>query len=143
MPSSKAYQKELRNRWKAAGLCSMCGIGKPRKGLLTCKDCESRYREYHRSLKRKILKAYGQKCVCCGITTYEFLCLDHVNNDGKQDRKELGSGMTSGALYRLIIRLGYPKKYQILCHNCNMSLGFFGYCPHQPKIKRSISKNKA
>lgn len=24
----------------------------------------------------------------------------------------------------------YPKGFQILCHNCNMSKGFYGYCPH-------------
>lgn len=120
----------------------MCGIGKPRKGLLTCKDCQKRYRDYHRSLKKKILEAYGQKCVCCGITIYEFLSLDHTYNDGKKDRKRLGAGMTSGALYRRIIRLGYPKKYQVMCFNCNMALGFFGYCPHRPHIRRSISKQR-
>lgn len=142
MPSTKEYQVEIRKKWKREGKCSMCGVGKPRKGLFTCKDCEQRYKEYHRSLKRKILAAYGQKCVCCGETKYEFLCLDHVRNDGARDRKRLGSGMTSGALYRLIIRLKYPKKYQIMCHNCNMALGFFGYCPHRPKVRRSISKQR-
>jgi len=140
MPSTPAYQRKIRRRWKAAGLCSMCGVGTPRKGLLTCKDCEIRYREYHQRLKHQVLQGYGEKCVCCGITIYEFLSLDHKNNDGKKDRIQLGSGMTSGALYRRIIRLGFPKKYQVMCYNCNMSLAFFGYCPHRPHIKRSIRK---
>jgi hypothetical protein len=23
--------------------------------------------------------------------------------------------------------------YRVLCHNCNMALGFYGYCPHHPE----------
>ena len=27
---------------------------------------------------------------------------------------------------------GFPKdKYRLLCHNCNQSMGWYGYCPHQ------------
>lgn len=25
----------------------------------------------------------------------------------------------------------FPKGYRILCHNCNLSKSFYGYCPHQ------------
>lgn len=27
-------------------------------------------------------------------------------------------------------RNGYPKGFRVLCHNCNMAIGFYGYCPH-------------
>lgn len=77
MPSSKEYQKEIRERWKAAGLCSMCGVVKARLDMLTCSECAIRYTGYHRGLKQKVLDAYGHKCVCCGLTQYEFLSIDH------------------------------------------------------------------
>lgn len=142
MPSTKEYQREIRCRWKRAGLCSMCGVEKARLGLKTGANCAKRYREYHRSLKQQVFKAYGQKCVCCGCTMYEFLSLDHKNNDGKEDRQRLGTSFTAGAFYRRIIRLGFPPEYQVMCYNCNMSLGFFGYCPHHPRKRRLIRRSR-
>ena len=141
MPSSKEYQKEIRSRWKAAGMCSMCGIQPAdRKGKLTCSDCAVRYASYQRRLKKAALDGYGHKCFCCGETRFEFLCFDHPKNDGTADRKRLGKRVTAGTFYRMIVRENFPKRYQPACHNCNMSLGFYGYCPHNPKHRRDTSK---
>lgn len=77
------------------------------------------------------LKAYGgeyPKCVCCGESQVEFLVLDHINNDGKIERKKYGTG---NAYYRSLRKRGYPKGVQILCHNCNMAKEFYGECPHK------------
>ena len=141
MPSTPEYQKEIRKRWKAAGLCSMCGV-RPvdRKNRLTCEDCAIRYSTYLRRLKKRALDGYGHKCACCGEIRFEFLSFDHVENDGAKERREKGKKMNSGSLYRLIIKEGFPKRYQILCYNCNMALAFFGFCPHHPEIRRIVAR---
>lgn len=34
------------------------------------------------------------------------------------------------------LRIGsYRNDIRVLCHNCNMSLGFSGYCPHSRETK--------
>src|SRR5881396_3810055 len=41
------------------------------------------------ALRAEGIGAYGGKCACCGETTFEFLTIDHVRNDGKQHRRAL------------------------------------------------------
>ena len=67
-------------------------------------------------------------CECCGEAHLEFLCIDHIDGGGGKHRKALKE-----YLPLVLKRKKYPKGYRILCHNCNMSLGFYGYCPHQEK----------
>lgn len=94
-----------------------------------------RCRDYYQNLRTEIFNAYGNKCACCGETKREFFALDHIQGGGTKEKSKLGTR----PLYRKIISEGCPKdKYQILCHNCNMSLGFYGYCPHHPEIKRPV-----
>ena len=64
-------------------------------------------------------------CECCGENHLEFLAIDHISGGGGKHRKKLKE-----YLPLVLKRQGYPKGYRILCHNCNMSLGFYGYCPH-------------
>lgn len=89
-----------------------------------------------RTLKEAVIAAYGGGCACCGEFTFEFLTLDHVNNDGAAHRKEtgLGSGID---MWRLARRKNYPDIFQILCWNCNSSKGAFGYCPHSQVLADS------
>lgn len=75
-----------------------------------------------------VLDCYGGKCTCCGETRKEFLCMDHINGGGLEHRKIAGMGTN---MYRWIIRNNFPDTLRVLCHNCNMSLGFYGYCPHE------------
>jgi hypothetical protein len=74
------------------------------------------------------------KCSCpnCNINDFDVLCLDHINNDGEQHRK-LRSGAW-GSIYRDVKNNNYPNTYRILCHNCNQSLGKYGYCPHDNEV---------
>lgn len=118
----------------------MCGSNKAdRKPKLTCSDCAKRYCGYVRELKLKVIAGYGGKCACCGITEWEFLSVDHVTERGVDERKRLQVG-TSASLYRRLIKALFPPTHQVLCYNCNMALGFFGYCPHKPTEFRSIEK---
>ena len=92
---------------------------------------DKKTKELSRKLSREVIKQYGGKCTCCGENTFEFLSIDHINNDGKEDRKKIGSGYS---FYRLLRKLNYPKNnYQVLCYNCNLAKGFYGICPHQKK----------
>jgi hypothetical protein len=119
-----------------------CRCGKARiKNKLVCKRCANHSKRILRELKLKVLMGYGNKCACCEIAQYEFLSVDHVKERGADERRRLGEKATnSGSLYRKIIKENFPDCYQILCYNCNMSLGFFGYCPHRPEIIRSINR---
>ena len=94
-------------------------------------------RRYKNRLRKEIIAGYGGKCKCCGESIFEFLALDHVNNDGAKHRKELFGNkhgyVTSRpvALCLWIKRNKYPDTIQLLCHNCNNAKGYYGYCPHK------------
>lgn len=136
--------------------CLICKRSKIDKstGTSYCRPCTNKYRikRYHRDIeksrrlareahhrtKRRVIEHYGgdpPKCACCGEKIYEFLSLDHVKNDGKTHRKEVGMGMR---VFYWIIRNGFPKGFQILCFNCNLAKGFSGSCPHQNKKARKV-----
>ena len=71
--------------------------------------------------------------MCCGETRKEFLALDHVGNDGARERRRLrAEGISGSTYYKWLYEQSYESKLRILCHNCNLSLGFFSYCPHDP-----------
>ena len=94
-----------------------------------CKACYAA--RYRTKFFLEFLAAYGNKCNCCGEDDFRFLSLDHIGNDGRNQKRELG--YNEQQIYQLAKREGYPKdKYQILCHNCNH--GKFinkGICPHK------------
>jgi hypothetical protein len=109
-----------------------------------CKECEkARVRKWQKNNKEKVkqygrtsikrirnqvLEAYGGKCQCCGETEPVFLVVDHINNDGAEHRKQLGSKM----FYVWLRQNGFPKdNFQLLCWNCNMAKQLLGQCPHQ------------
>lgn len=131
----------------AAHFHKQCSTG---DGLRShCKDCSrvesrkwrqanpekhsSNVRSYARRLKQAALTYYGgnpPKCACCGEQHAEFLVIDHVNGNGNEERRQLN--VRSGSeMFRYLKRANYPTGYRVLCDNCNMSRGRYGYCPHQ------------
>lgn len=105
-----------------------------------------RFREQSRRenfrMRAAVIKAYGGACSCCGERTFEFLSIDHINNDGAQHRREIGrSG--GHAFYRWLKKNGYPRgNFQLLCYNCNAAKGFFGMCPHQ-RARKELEPQRA
>jgi hypothetical protein len=87
-----------------------------------------RRQERNRAIKTRaaVIKHYGGKCECCGVTDMEFLALDHINGGGNQHRKAYG--ITSMA--RWLKANKYPETYRVLCHSCNQAKAQ-GYCPHE------------
>lgn len=97
-------------------------------------------------LREQALHAYGKFCQCCGETEPDFLCIDHVNNDGYLYRKSVKNPET-GKFYKVGPHTGigllkwlrdhdYPDGFQVLCHNCNHSKKKHGVCIHQLDLKR-------
>jgi hypothetical protein len=81
-----------------------------------------------RTTRELAIGHYGGECACCKENRYEFLALDHTDGGGNQHRKTLGSG---GGMHRWLVRNNFPDGFRVLCHNCNMAIGFYGFCPHQ------------
>lgn len=93
----------------------------------------------HRSILRRrrqrirveVLEAYGNKCVCCGEATPEFLTMDHIHGGGVRHRKELANH-GGVEFYYWLKKKGFPRgDYRILCYNCNCARGHHGRCPHE------------
>lgn len=80
-------------------------------------------------IRRDVLLHYSggnMRCACCGEGRIEFLALDHVDGGGIEHRKKYGGA----GFYRYLRRVKYLPGLRVLCHNCNQSLGMYGYCPH-------------
>ena len=75
-------------------------------------------RDANRRRRLKLLEIIGSECIGCGFSDNRALQFDHIDNDGRDDRKRFGS---SANMYRYYIN--HPDeaklKLQILCANCN------------------------
>jgi hypothetical protein len=68
-------------------------------------------REHGAREREKILSLYGKKCNTCGYSKdVRALQLDHINGNGKIDRKKT-------RVFKYVLE--NKKKFQILCANCN------------------------
>jgi hypothetical protein len=81
---------------------------------------------YQQQKRKVVLDHYGHRCACCGEKRFEFLAVDHINGGGGKHRKQIHRSIESW-----LIKNNFPDGFRLLCHNCNMSLGRYGYCPHQ------------
>lgn len=98
----------------------------------TKKRLQSEYRERNREklrayqkerrlkLKLTVLEHYGNECAECGFNDYRALHIDHVNDNGAEERKSLGGQNFAGwQFYDWLIKQGLPEGYQTLCANHN------------------------
>lgn len=85
----------------------------------------------NRRIKIETFQHYSEgRCFCCGETILEFLALDHINGGGTKQRKEIGVG--GAPFMALLKKKGWPKGFQVSCHNCNMGRHLNkGVCPHK------------
>ena len=78
-----------------------------------------------------MIAAYGGKCARCGISDVDVLAIDHIYNNGAEDRRNHLYGYN---LYRQLKKLGWPKdEFQLLCKNCNWK-------KHLENIRKSHTK---
>jgi len=107
------------------------------------KSIAERGRDYRRHLRMEALLTYGGKCTCCGEWRYEFLTIDHINNDGAEHRRKLANGRDRWKAKNIYVWLkenDYPEGFQVLCTNCNCAKAWHGYCPHTEESQLSQSQ---
>ena len=83
---------------------------------------------YRRETRAKVINHYSSGlnvCLCCGESHFEFLTIDHINGGGNKHRQEVKS------VYLWLVRNNFPVGFQVLCYNCNLAKGRYGYCPHE------------
>lgn len=136
---NKEYRKALNRDWRARNKDKVRAAAKRHDAKPETKEWKREWAKKNRErtnfkrrariseIRGKVIDGYGGKCVCCGESQIIFLAIDHVNNDGAQERKVKGVGWK---YYADIIRNGFPAKYQVLCYNCNWAK-YRGGCPHQ------------
>ncbi len=98
------------------------------------KEAKAHRNEYKRSKRTKLrvetLQHYSNglmKCACCGESQERFLTLDHINNNGHEDKKRYGRSVLD-----ILKKKGYPEGFQVLCYNCNCGRAHNnGVCPHE------------
>ncbi len=112
--AKKSHRKKVFN-----GLCRMDGcVAKQKPGAKTCQYHADLNRQKDSEDKASAFNSYGGKCVKCGYSDFDALCIDHVFDDGKLERRKIGKGAD---MYRHLKKLGYPQdRYQLLCFSCNM-----------------------
>jgi len=123
---TRATSSRKKNR--AKGLCH-CGNA-VLAGRARCVKCAEQTKTMLRILRQSVINGYGRLCECCGEDQCEFLTIDHVNNDGKDERKK--SNFAAASLHRQIKAENFPPRYRLLCYNCN--IGRYkngGVCPHE------------
>lgn len=82
-----------------------------------------------RQIREEVIAHYGGKCACCSESAFEFLAIDHLEGGGKEHRKQL-----KGTHIEVWLKANqFPKGFRVLCHNCNLAIGFYGKCPHQDR----------
>lgn len=145
--SVSCRKKQLRVDRKLCGICVDCSSA-VKLNSIRCTNCNLRMREWNKNrdladrrpvdkkirfrLKQDVISGYGGKCVCCNESNLYFLSIDHINNNGSKHRKEFGR---TTKLYYWLKKNNYPREdYQLLCFNCNLSKGFFGYCHTVPEV---------
>ena len=75
----------------------------------------AKQRRYNKKLKIDALQIIGKSCICCGVSEWWNLSIDHIKPI--DDRRE-----NSHNIYR-DLRLGKLNNldFQTLCHGCNNS----------------------
>lgn len=96
-----------------------------------CIACETAYNSAYRArVMGEMFDAYGGKCACCGNARRIVLELDHVDNNGAEDRRAIRrtGGFPMAARLR---KEGWPPGFQLLCANCHAEKTKTGRCACQ------------
>lgn len=121
-------KKQKENR--PEGSCRECLTQKARPGKTVCEKCAERGRKKslneYRTIRKTILELYGGECKCCGINNPKYLQLDHINNDGGEERKSIPSSIRGGRFYKYVLKQGKRDDLQLLCANCHNAKRYGG-----------------
>ena len=112
---TRAKRREYKRRWYDKD---------PKHARTLAKAAYARHRHKRR---KQLITLYGGFCVCCGEARFEFLAIDHIEGGGK---RHIASFKGNQYYYKWLL-VERREGFRVLCHNCNLSLGFYGYCPHE------------
>lgn len=77
-------------------------------------DSASKEKEYKDNRRLLAYRKLGDTCKLCGESDHALLCIDHIHNDGSQERK---NGVSRIRIFGDILK--GSDRYQLLCYNCN------------------------
>lgn len=133
------YRKKEYERIKADPVLLAKKLANGRRNAVRYRERGSAY-SYRRVIRSQMIQAYGGKCECCGETTPEFLSIDHMKG---QSHAHYSNCPYRGGhqLHAWLRRNGWPKDgWRLLCHNCNLAIGFYGSCPHTDPLRINAYK---
>jgi len=92
---------------------------------------DGKYTKKSKIPKEDIINLLGGKCAQCNITDLDTLTVDHINNDGAKDKKEMNLNSSIKQVKKLI-KEGWSleqlkEKFQVLCWNHNCAKSYRGY----------------
>ena len=112
----------------------------------TLNQKKNREKPENKENRLKVLQYYSKHlsnsnipcCNCCGEDSHiEFLTIDHIagkeemNTEPELKELKYTSKLSGTSLVIWIKKNNFPKGFQILCHNCNQTKGYYGKCPHE------------
>lgn len=86
-------------------------------------------REKRAGWREQVLRILGGHCVCCEETNFDVLEVDHINNDGKEERKKFRNFQM--LLKKLRTVANSQSQYQLLCANCHTAKTHDVICIHR------------
>jgi len=146
MPHTKEQQRDRMLKKKALGLCvdcraprlpnnCRCQAHKDRQkenrilnGASWKKQTKEDKKNFWSKVRKDVLDKYGRTCACCGESQEELLTIDHVFEDGKKHRAEIGG---SHSMYLWLRKNEKSDRFQTMCFSCNIAKFRYGVCPHQ------------
>lgn len=103
-------------------VCGTCGVERKHEWYVdNTKYHSDKERKRLADLKYEVMFHYSSgepKCSLCSIDDIDYLCLDHINNDGATHRRN--QNVSKGRVYAWCKRNKYPNMFRVLCHNCNI-----------------------
>ncbi len=126
-------------------------INSPNGCMPICKDCHKQQRNtpegkvasqqkklrLRAKLRQEAFTTMGGECVCCGENNFNNLSTNHINNDGAEHRR---ADKSSIDILQWLRNNDYPQGVvEVMCFNCNLAHGYFGYCPHKGRPDLPVS----
>jgi hypothetical protein len=86
-------------------------------------------RQWRLKRKAEVIAKYGGKCVCCGETILAFLTIDHIDGNGRTERRL--NNAIGNKWYSQLWKAPVRTDLEIRCFNCNCGKQVNGgVCPH-------------
>jgi hypothetical protein len=71
-------------------------------------------KNYRTKLRNRLFELYGHTCEICGFEDKRALTLDHIRQNGNEERKRIGER----GVFRRARDNYLPEEYRTLCMNC-------------------------